>query len=1069
MQKIFLLLLISFFVALQATGQDQNNAIKLNGRVLSTDQKPIAGATLSSKLHGTEASSDDDGNFSIQLLPGTDTLIISHIGFLQKRLPLNQTTNSSLIIVMERSSLELEEVMVSTGIEKIPKERATGSFALINNKLFNEQVGTGVLNRLQSITNGYTSFPLRNTGDNLSVVRGLSTLSVNIAKPLIILDNFEYQGDINNINPNDVENITFLKDAAAGSIWGAKAANGVIVITTKKGLLNQPVKVELNTNLTIADKPDLFYSKNISSGDFIDLEKYLFSEGYYNSMLPYPEYYPLSPVVNLLDKANRGIISDSEADAGINAFRSQDVRKEYEKYFYKNSVNQQYAISLSGGTKNLAWILSGGFDKNSSELNARYNRVNMRFDNTYVPFKNLEINSSVYYTQSKTTAGRPAVGSISAMGGAIAPYTLFADENGNPLPVYTTYNPSYLDTAGGGRLLDWRYFPLDDYKHISNQTNIENLNAVLGIRYKVFTGFSIDIKYRYQSQHTETEYLQGQGSFATRNLINSFSQLTPGSVIYKIPKGDILDLSNSYTNSQNLRSQLNFSKQWHTHEIVALAGSEISESVNKNNYYRTYGHNRDILTYVDVDYTNTYPILPYRSNGFIPNSSGFGKRNNRFVSFYANGAYTYKTRYTLSASARRDASNAFGVKTNDKWKPLWSTGVSWEISNEPFYKLQLLYYLRLKMTYGYQGNIDPAKVALTTIRYSNINPLTLTPYSVVDNFYNPELKWEQVSMLNTAVEWASKNRRLSGSFEYYEKKMADLYAATRIESTMGIGFATMVRNAGKMKGRGFDIELNSINIDRKFRWATHFIFNTYKDKVLKLKNPSTLLGSDIAGSTGFTGLEGYSPFVYFAYQWAGLDPATGDPQGYLDRQVSKDYGAITYEGTKFSDLKYIGSQFPRIFGSLGNSFSWRNFSLNIRVIYKFNYYFRRESINYRSLVNQSIGHSDYSLRWQKPGDELSTTVPSFIYPVNNSRNSFYLNSEILATKADHIRLQYINISYDLNKQVFKKLPFSQATLYVVSNNLGIIWKANEFGIDPDYNNNNIPPAKSIAVGLRISL
>jgi hypothetical protein len=339
----------------------------------------------------------------------------------------------------------------------------------------------------------------------------------------------------------------------------------------------------------------------------------------------------------------------------------------------------------------------------------------------------------------------------------------------------------------------------------------------------------------------------------------------------------------------------------------------------------------------------------------------------------------------------------------------------------------------------------------------------------VQNFYNPELRWEQAAMFNTGVEWSAKNRRLSGSIEYYEKRMTDLYAATPIESTTGTGSVTLVRNIGKMKGGGFDIEINSVNIDRKFKWTSHFIFNAYKDKITKLKNPLALLGSDVAGSTGFTQLEGYSPFVYFAYRRAGLDPATGDPLGYVNGQVSKDYAAITSQGTQFSDLKYIGPQFPRVFGSVGNSFNWKRFGFSARIVYKLGYYFRRESIDYYSLTNFGVGHSDYALRWQKPGDEVHTSVPSFVYPINSKRETFYGSSEALATPGDHVRLQYINISYDLKNRQFKKLPFKLVQFYAVCNNIAILWRANKFGIDPDYNNSNIPPPRSFSFGLRTSL
>jgi TonB-linked SusC/RagA family outer membrane protein len=1038
--------------------------ITLQGNVISENREPVAGVTVLLKRQQTKTVTNTNGIFSTQVDGSPDTLLFTNTGY-QMEVVLLSEKQRSITVILKVDAKQLEEVTVSTGIQRLPKERATGSFTQIDNRLLNEQVGSNILSRIAYATNGYATFSLRNAGTTQPLVRGLSTLSIGIAKPLIIMDNFEYQGDLNTINPNDVENITVLKDAAAGSIWGARAANGVIVITTKKGRFQQPTRVEVNSNITITQKPDLFYSKAISSSDFIDVERFLFTKGYYNGMLSSPQFNPLSPVVNLLDSANRGLITSAEADQKINSMRSQDLRSEYSRHFYSGAINQQYALNISGGTNSLAWLLSAGWDKNQDELSAGYNRVTWRLENTYAPIAKLQVNTSVMYAHSRSVNGHPAFGLITTRLGALPPYTVFADANGQPLPVATSYNTPYTDTAGGGRLLDWRYYPLVDDQYTRRQSIVNNLYTMIGLQYKVAGFLNIDLKYRCQQQWSDDEQLYGLGSFFTRDLINSFTQLNGLTPVYKIPKGDILDKSSSRIIAQNLRGQINFSDTWNNHQVTALAGAEISQALSRSNAYRTYGYNADILNFGQVDYTTPYPLLPYGYISFIPNAASFGQRNDRLVSLFANAAYTYKNRYTFSASARRDASNIFGLQTNDKWKPLWSVGTVWDVAKEAFYKLAWLPNLRLKLTYGYQGNIDPSKVASTTIRYTSPNPLALTPITVVANYYNPQLRWEQVGMLNTAVEWATKGRRLSGSIEYFKKNMTDLYATTPVETTMGIG-PTVVKNVGKMEGKGWDIFINSNNLTGAFKWSTQFIFNTYKDKVTKAKSTAGLRGSEAAGSNGFSGFEGYSPTSYFAYKWAGLDPATGDPQGYVNGAVSKDYAAITGAATKFEDLKYIGSLFPRIYGSVGNTFSWKGLSLIVRITYRFDYYFNRESINYNKLASQSNGHSDYALRWQKPGDEKITNVPSFVYPIVSRRETFYQASEILATKGDHIRLQYINLSYDVNNPAKFGNVFKALTIYANCNNIGLLWKANSQGLDPDYGGRHIPNPRSIAIGIR---
>jgi TonB-linked SusC/RagA family outer membrane protein len=1037
--------------------------IEVSGRVVDGEGKPLPGATIKVKGTNTIVNANENGDFALKNIDESAILEISFVGFKSREVKVSKTVMS---VTLDIETAKLDEVtVVNTGYQTLPKERATGSFTLIDNKRFNEQVATTVLDRLKYITNGLTALPKSSYGNNAFLIRGMSTFTITISKPLIILDNFEYKGDLNNLNPNDVEDITVLKDAAAGSIWGARAANGVIVITTKKGKFDQPIKVNFSSSVNVAGKPDLFYDPKMSPSEYIDFEQFLFSKGFYNGSINNPQFYSLSPVVNTLAKLRSGTITQAQADQVINGYRSHDVRDDFAKYVYQKTVNQQYALSMSGGSKNMAWILSTGVDRNMDQLASPYNRINLHFDQTYTPVKNLSISLGAYFTQSKTENGKD--GSIAVRFGSLPPYARLADENGNPLPIYKDYNEGFIDNFGGGNLLDWRYIPLEDYKYHTQTTNIRDLNAVLGINYRFLNSFSVDLKYRQERQTNVGSNLNTIDSYFARDLINLFTVFTTNPITYNIPKGGILDNSIATVNGQNIRAQLNFDKNWNKHSLNMIVGSEISETTVDGNIYRTYGYDPDILSAAQVNYRDVYPSPLLGSGQPIPFINDFTKTNNRFVSYYGNAAYTFLNSYTFSISGRRDASNLFGLKTNDKWKPLWSTGLSWDVTKEKFYKFEFLPMLKLRATYGVQGNLDPSKVALTTISYSGgLSYFTQTPNSEIRNYVNPELKWEQTAMFNIGLDWAVKNNRLSGSVEYYTKKMTDLYGSLPVESTLGIS-SLAIRNVGASKGHGFDVILNSRNLIGKFKWESNLILNTYKDKVVKLNNPTEADAGNLVNSLGFRGFEGYPVFAYFAYAYKGLDPQTGDPQGYLNGQVTKNYRDIFNQST-FADIKYMGSLFPTLFGSVGNTFSYKGFSLATRITYKFNYFFLRRHLDYSNLIQSGISSDEYSSRWQKPGDELNTDVPSFVYPNNNNRQRFYNSSEAVAAKGDHIRLQYISLSYALSKEKFKQLPFKTATLSVVTNNIGILWRANKYHIDPE-NRVGIPDPRSVAFGLNIGL
>lgn len=1052
----------------QASNTDVDSVplISVTGLIVDTKGNPIAGATIALKGLSRGQSTGSLGRFSFSSIPYNATLNISSIGFESRAFKIAGQTEVKITLDSMIRDIQGVEV-VSTGYENIAKERSTGSFTKIDNKLFNEQVGTDVLSRLPYVANGLTTIPQKFnlTGTGL-MVRGLSTFN-GPKDPLIILDNFPYNGNMKNINPNDVESITFLKDAAAASIWGARAGNGVIVITTKKARYNQAIKVEFNSNVTIAEKPDLFSIKSMTSSEFIDVESFLFRQEFYDYKFPYPEYFSLTPAVSILLKEKLGEISSTEANAQLNKLRKTDVRNDFNKHFYKNEVNQQYAINISGGTLNHSWLLSGGFDNNQGNLNEKYNRYTLRFSNAYKVIKNLELTTNISYTQSNSESG--ASGFKSFRSGQLPLYTSFLDESGKEIPlyVYNSYREGYIDTLGGGKLLDWRYFPLQDYKHRIDKTGIQEVNAELGLNYKFTRGLSFSVKYRYQNQKTERSLDQDVESYYTRDLINRFSQVnySNNTIKYIVPKGGILDLANNNLVGQDFRGQLNLDKRWSRHNVVAIAGAQISELVTTGSSFRNYGYDEEIYSNVDVDFVNAYPQFISGATENIPNTASLAKTNIRYVAAYANASYTLDNKYSISLSGRRDATNTFGANIKDKWKPLWSSGFSWLISDELFYNVKFLSYLKLRVTYGQSGNVDSKKSAETTIRYQGQNAFVNLPFARVDNYYNPDLRWEEVGMFNAGIDFKLKNNRIFGSIEFFQKRMNDLYGGSPVDVTAGLGRSIITKNVGKMIGNGADIDLNSINIRGKVNWTSNLIINLYKDKMTKLFDKDNLDPQVITGGSA-VGLQGYPVFSYFAYRSGGLDPANGDPRGYLKGQLSTDYTSILGTDTKVEDLAYVGGLFPKVSGSFGNTVSWNNLSFTARVTYKLGYYFKRESIDYDALYYELIGNSDYSKRWQKKGDELNTTVPSMTYPTASGRDLFYTLSEDLATKGDHIRLQYININYDLNKSRFPRLPFQSIQLYMVLNNIGIIWKANKEDIDPD--NQLMRASRSIALGTRVS-
>jgi hypothetical protein len=306
---------------------------------------------------------------------------------------------------------------------------------------------------------------------------------------------------------------------------------------------------------------------------------------------------------------------------------------------------------------------------------------------------------------------------------------------------------------------------------------------------------------------------------------------------------------------------------------------------------------------------------------------------------------------------------------------------------------------------------------------------------------------------------------VEGSLEYYIKSGKDLIGQSLLDPTTGN--TTFTGNTANMRANGTDITLKTKNITGLFQWNTVLLFSFVRDKVTRYGQKPGPVGNYLYVGA-LNPLTGRPLYSIYAYRWMGLD-AAGNPQGWLNGHVSEDYGSIS-NSTDLSNLLYKGPANPTGFGSLRNDLGWKQWGLSFNVVYKLGYYFRRSSINYFSLFQgASPGHPDYDRRWQNSGDEQRTYVPSIpsnIFPADPNRDSFFANSEPLIEKGDHIRLQDIELSYELQKKALSRLPVQSIRLYLYANNIGILWKANHQGIDPD-NISGIPNPRTLALGIKL--
>lgn len=1037
--------------------------------VQDEQQHPIAGAQLLLPQQNQKVILTN--NLGKAILPEMwrgKEIEIQALGFISKKLTVPTTGALKVTLLIQVQGLK--EVVVNTGYFKVPSGRMNGSVFQVDSALFNRNPAGTVLERLHAVVPGliFNRVGQKGDGENSISIRGQSSI-YGETQPLIVLDNFPYDGDLSAINPEDIESITVLKDAASAAIWGTRAGNGVIVITTKSGHSHTP-QLKLSTLQSYGNAPDLFYQPKMSSADYIAIEQQLFNSGYYKYTETNPNHPALSPVISLLIAQRDGKLTSDQVQQQFNQFSKLDVRNDFEKYLYQASLQQQYNLEISGRNENYNYRLSGGYLRNQETLKGNHHeRYTFNGLNTWNFLKG-KVQWTNQLLLDKTIGEHPNGGTsdvFMTLGNSLYPYAQLADGNGSPLPIVRDYPQSYLTQVGTAQpnLLDWNFVPLNDWKAIQDNSQGDHYRLNTNLKWNLLKGFDGSLLYQYGLERNETQTNHTIASYYTRNLINRFSVAnTDGTLTRVVPYGGILDLSRENLKHHYLRGQFTYHwAQGKQQLLQLLAGYE--RRVDQREVYqnRYYGYNPAYATVQAVDLVNAYTsfVNPGSKNNFIPNVEGIQKYDDRNISFYFSGDYLYQNQYSLTFSARSDQSNLFGVDANQKRVPLYALGAGWEVSKATFYQVKTLPYLKIRASFGYNGNVSKSLSAYTTARYSNgSGTLTGLPYATVVNPPNPQLGWERVKTYDVGLDFQLQKQVLTGTIDYYQKKGIDLIGDAAIAPSSGL--SSFRGNNASTLVKGWDIYLNSRNIKGAFNWGTTLNLSFVKEKVLNYEKEST--AANYVSGVGFP-LSNHELYAIYAYDWAGLSASNGDPQGFLNGQASNNYQSILAAYTP-ENLNYRGSARPRSFGSLINTFNYRSWSFSFAMSYRFGYYFRKASIDYARDNGLNSQNGDYSLRWQKAGDELNTYVPSVPTTPNTNRNNFYAYSSILTDKGDHVNLEDIRLSYLVKGKTGQKLPFSQMELFLYASQLGNLWVANRWGIDPDYPTG--PPSAQFSLGCKLN-
>ena len=1102
----------------------QMQEFKVSGSILDNEGLPVPGAAIVVKGNTKKfAIADPDGRFTLSGIEPTAVLTISCIGYETMEVPVNRR---GVIIFNLEPAVNLLQDVVVTGYQTISRERATGSYTIATADVLSKRPATNISSALTGLVSGMATVSSSVDGStNRFLIRGRGTFQGQVdMDPLVVVDNMPVQGyggqagidPFSTINPNDVETITVLKDAAATSIYGARAANGVIVITTKKGKNAEKLSINVDGFVSVGSKPDLDYIFNMASTEnhiwyLENLRKYFYNWTH-SSFNPY--FNATNPFVYINDYAqymmefyDRGNITEAQFNqkrAELIA-RGDQWKEDLNKLVFQNSITQQYNLSLRGGTDKVNYSLSASFDKNiGSAIGDETNRIVVNSMNSFKLSKRLTLDFGLNTSLRKNTANGI---SITTLKGMISPWSRLVDEEGNFTHIAngtsTMYEPIYKAQYEGKVPASYFYNPVQDRDETDSTSERFTTRLQAGLEYKITEALKVHVHGQYERIQNKSHTYYSPNSFRVRDYVNRFSTLNAATGVYDtfFPAGGIFSDGGSFYEGYIFRAQADYLKSFGRHDITAIAGTEIMQSTSNNipSLWR-YGYNENTNSVLSsLDYVNQYrnmfgvlAYMPYTAPG------GLNTTEDRFFSAYANAAYTYDSKYTITGSLRTDASNYQAIKMRDKFSPFWSVGASWIVSSENFLKdTRWVDFLKLRVSWGEAGlaagkgntaSVTTIATGTPSLIYTNNEPL-----NTIASRGNPSLTWEKSRTLDLGFEFRLWRDKLYGNFTWYNKYSYDVLSSATVP-IIAQGVSTATFNNAEVSNKGVEVSLGTkFKITKDLEWNGVFNFSYNKNRVLAYHvintstRPTTYPGYPL-GALWVRNLIGYTEDGIIIQQ--GKDGTqeivvnlvtahTNDSLDGASGETPEDYNWTFYLGPN-------ASSFPCHIG-FNNSFTYKGFTLSFMLTGKFGYYFSKGG----TTLDLSQSRSSFSKNLDKSIEVFNIGYDKWTggfadIPIQNEKNADLLNNSSLLgnvyhastlvdasswsyAKGDHIRLNEVYLGYDLSgKKLGIDKVINNINIFVQAKNLGIIWCANKDKIDPDFPLESIKPMQTYTFGIKMN-
>ena len=1082
MKKIFLLTIALAFALVVMAQERVVTGVVMDGEL---EGEPLIGATVSigdGKV-GKGTVTDYNGRFSLKVPAGTKKLTVSYVGYESRVINLT-ATNSDYSVQLPADSRSLSEVVV-TGYQKIDRRKLTASVSQMN--VSDETVGAvknidqalaGQIAGLSTVSaNGAPGAPVK--------IRIRGTASINgVQEPLWVLDGIPmegndipaidnlndiddiYQTSIAGLNPSDIDNITVLKDAAATAIYGARAANGVIVITTKKGKEGRPV-INFGAKLSYSPKTDIDRLNLLNADEKVSLELDLLRSGY-----SYREH--KGGVANILDELGE---FDTYQTSGWDALSStaqqrinhlRTINTDWNDILFRDVLNQEYNASISGGSNRAHYYASAGYYKEQGTVKGvENNRYNVTLKTDFNINKILKLGVSMFANQRKQQSF------MTDTGGFTNPvyYSRRANPYFEPYNSEGGFNYDHNVQGRENAAPDFNIF--EERANTSKERTDRSVMAIVDAELKLGKYLKLTSQFGYQYDNYQIDRYAGQNSYAMRKAKEYASYTVDGVYRTILPEGGMVKKTNSHASQWTWKAMLEWARRLGSiHDVELMAGTEVRHTESEVLTSTAYGYDDRTLT--------TQPVLFPTEN--IARSYPLYEEThleNAFVSWFATGSYTLLYRYTLGASIRFDGSDVFGVAKKYRYLPLYSVSGLWRAKEEKFLRnVKWLDELSLRASYGIQGNIDKntSPYLIGTFQRTTILPGNVETVISTETAPNPDLKWEKTSNVNLGLDLAFFKNRVRLGVDYYYRKSTDLISSRKLPLETGFAYTSV--NWASMKNTGWEFSLNTTNIKtRDFSWTTsvNLGFNT-----------NEVLNETVPENSTYPGREGYPVGAIFAYETAGIDQdgyplfraKDGSVQTAAEFFKLNKFGASTLTAEEQRNLyTYMGSEDPKCSGGIINNLEYKDWTLGINVIFNLGMKVRVQPSYSPTYYDRGLNtNHDILNRWTPTN--TNTDMPALMVNTTARASEFthfseYNTYSMLDTwvkSCSYWRLQSIRLGYKLPKEWLRQVGITSASLSLEGRNLLVVASNYDNYLDPETMGNPFaqPIPRSYIFGINLN-